>query len=84
MDVPPTAPPGTVVSSGPLSSPSSSYTLREEDGSEAGMQETLAREAWHLHPRGGDSGGLVANIGDVVEVLTNGRYKSIEHRAVVN
>ncbi|KAF8643956.1 hypothetical protein HU200_066594 [Digitaria exilis] len=29
-------------------------------------------------------GALVANIGDVVEVLTNGRYKSIEHRAVVS
>jgi isopenicillin N synthase-like dioxygenase len=29
-------------------------------------------------------GGLVANIGDVIEMLTNGRYKSIEHRAVVN
>ncbi|KAG0546574.1 hypothetical protein BDA96_01G006200 [Sorghum bicolor] len=29
-------------------------------------------------------GALVANVGDVVEVLTNGRYKSIEHRAVVS
>nr|CAB3489242.1 unnamed protein product [Digitaria exilis] len=29
-------------------------------------------------------GALVANVGDVVEMLTNGRYKSIEHRAVVN
>ncbi|CAM0943421.1 unnamed protein product [Alopecurus aequalis] len=29
-------------------------------------------------------GALVANVGDVVEVLTNGRYKSVEHRAVVN
>ncbi|OEL25481.1 Protein SRG1 [Dichanthelium oligosanthes] len=29
-------------------------------------------------------GALVANVGDVIEVLTNGRYKSIEHRAVVN
>uniref|UniRef100_A0A0A9BFT8 Fe2OG dioxygenase domain-containing protein n=1 Tax=Arundo donax TaxID=35708 RepID=A0A0A9BFT8_ARUDO len=29
-------------------------------------------------------GALVANVGDVIEVLTNGKYKSIEHRAVVN
>ncbi|XP_047060715.1 S-norcoclaurine synthase 1-like [Lolium rigidum] len=29
-------------------------------------------------------GALVANVGDVVEVLTNGKYKSVEHRAVVN
>ncbi|KAL6909592.1 hypothetical protein ACP4OV_001873 [Aristida adscensionis] len=29
-------------------------------------------------------GALVANVGDVVEVLSNGRYRSIEHRAVVN
>ncbi|KAF7034231.1 hypothetical protein CFC21_045272 [Triticum aestivum] len=29
-------------------------------------------------------GALVVNVGDVVEVLTNGRYKSVEHRAVVN
>uniref|UniRef100_A0A0D9W1K7 Fe2OG dioxygenase domain-containing protein n=1 Tax=Leersia perrieri TaxID=77586 RepID=A0A0D9W1K7_9ORYZ len=30
------------------------------------------------------AGALVANAGDVIEVLTNGRYKSIEHRAVVD
>lgn len=29
-------------------------------------------------------GALVANVGDVVEVFTNGKYKSVEHRAVVN
>ncbi|KAJ1292635.1 hypothetical protein BS78_01G005000 [Paspalum vaginatum] len=29
-------------------------------------------------------GALVANVGDVIEVLTNGRYRSIEHRAVVH
>ncbi|CAL4915535.1 unnamed protein product [Urochloa decumbens] len=29
-------------------------------------------------------GALVVNIGDVLEVLTNGQYKSIEHRAVIN
>ncbi|CAN6281140.1 unnamed protein product [Urochloa humidicola] len=29
-------------------------------------------------------GALVANVGDVLEVLTNGSYRSIEHRAVVD
>ncbi|XP_078162587.1 S-norcoclaurine synthase 1-like [Carex rostrata] len=29
-------------------------------------------------------GALVVNIGDALEILTNGRYKSIEHRAVIN
>ncbi|TVU31732.1 hypothetical protein EJB05_23430, partial [Eragrostis curvula] len=29
-------------------------------------------------------GALVVNIGDTLEILTNGRYKSIEHRAVIN
>lgn len=28
--------------------------------------------------------GLVVNIGDLLEVMTNGRYKSVEHRAVTN
>ncbi|PKU81506.1 S-norcoclaurine synthase 1-like [Dendrobium catenatum] len=29
-------------------------------------------------------GALIINIGDVMEILTNGRYKSIEHRAIIN
>ncbi|KAJ4811589.1 2-oxoglutarate (2OG) and Fe(II)-dependent oxygenase superfamily protein [Rhynchospora pubera] len=29
-------------------------------------------------------GALIVNIGDALEILTNGRYKSIEHRAVIN
>lgn len=29
-------------------------------------------------------GGLVINIGDMVEVMSNGKYKSIDHRAVAN
>ncbi|RZC46375.1 hypothetical protein C5167_039320 [Papaver somniferum] len=29
-------------------------------------------------------GTLVVNIGDYLEILSNGRYKSVEHRAVVN
>ncbi|KAK7373763.1 hypothetical protein VNO80_07183 [Phaseolus coccineus] len=30
------------------------------------------------------SDALVVNVGDVIEILTNGRYKSVEHRAVTN
>ncbi|KAL6847682.1 hypothetical protein ACP4OV_022470 [Aristida adscensionis] len=29
-------------------------------------------------------GAFVVNVGDIFEIFTNGRYKSIEHRAVVN
>ncbi|KAF8032778.1 hypothetical protein BT93_D1618 [Corymbia citriodora subsp. variegata] len=29
-------------------------------------------------------GALIVNIGDVIEIMSNGQYKSIEHRAVVN
>ncbi|XP_077247205.1 S-norcoclaurine synthase 1-like [Tasmannia lanceolata] len=30
------------------------------------------------------SGALIVNIGDILEILSNGKYKSIEHRAVIN
>ncbi|KAK8598949.1 hypothetical protein V6N13_076892 [Hibiscus sabdariffa] len=29
-------------------------------------------------------GALITNIGDMIEIMSNGEYKSIEHRAVVN
>nr|XP_009387721.2 PREDICTED: S-norcoclaurine synthase 1-like [Musa acuminata subsp. malaccensis] len=29
-------------------------------------------------------GALIANIGDIIEILSNGVYKSIEHRAIIN
>ncbi|CAL9208102.1 unnamed protein product [Musa hybrid cultivar] len=29
-------------------------------------------------------GALIANIGDIIEILSNGMYKSIEHRAIIN
>ncbi|KAL6626306.1 hypothetical protein ACP70R_030032 [Stipagrostis hirtigluma subsp. patula] len=29
-------------------------------------------------------GALIVNIGDILEILSNGRYRSVEHRAVVN
>ncbi|KAL0923747.1 hypothetical protein M5K25_007817 [Dendrobium thyrsiflorum] len=30
------------------------------------------------------AGALIINIGDMMEIMTNGRYKSIEHRAIIN
>ncbi|KAJ8625964.1 hypothetical protein MRB53_019271 [Persea americana] len=30
------------------------------------------------------SGAFIVNVGDVIEILSNGKYKSIEHRAVIN
>ncbi|KAF8379118.1 hypothetical protein HHK36_028547 [Tetracentron sinense] len=30
------------------------------------------------------SGAFIVNIGDVIEIMSNGNYKSIEHRAVIN
>ncbi|XP_006662054.1 2-oxoglutarate-dependent dioxygenase 11-like isoform X2 [Oryza brachyantha] len=29
-------------------------------------------------------GALIVNVGDVLEIITNGKYRSIEHRAVIN
>ncbi|KEH22930.1 2OG-Fe(II) oxygenase family oxidoreductase [Medicago truncatula] len=29
-------------------------------------------------------GALVVNVGDVIEILSNGKYKSVEHRAITN
>ncbi|KAH7659167.1 (S)-norcoclaurine synthase protein [Dioscorea alata] len=30
------------------------------------------------------SGAFIVNIGDIIEIMSNGNYKSIEHRAIVN
>ncbi|CAN6321897.1 unnamed protein product [Urochloa humidicola] len=48
----------------------------------AGLQIRRAEGGWI--PVDPLPGALVANVGDVLEVLTNGRYRSVEHRAVVN
>uniref|UniRef100_A0A804L445 Fe2OG dioxygenase domain-containing protein n=1 Tax=Musa acuminata subsp. malaccensis TaxID=214687 RepID=A0A804L445_MUSAM len=47
-------------------------------------------EGLHIR-KGGDwypvkplPGALIANIGDIVEILSNGVYKSVEHRAIIN
>lgn len=39
-------------------------------------------DGWiHVPPM---KGALVINIGDILQIMSNGRYKSIEHRVVVN
>ncbi|XP_051186370.1 S-norcoclaurine synthase 1-like [Lolium perenne] len=56
-------------------------TLLLQVGSVAGLQ--IRRNGRWL-PVSPLPGALLANVGDVVEVFTNGKYKSVEHRAVVN
>lgn len=59
----------------------SAVTVLQQDMTCAGLQ-VLKGGAWvpvHPFPH-----ALVINLGDTLEVLTNGRYKSVEHRAVTN
>ncbi|KAL6613847.1 hypothetical protein ACP70R_036117 [Stipagrostis hirtigluma subsp. patula] len=59
----------------------SAVTVLQQDAACAGLQ-VLKDGAWVLvHPI---PHALVINLGDTLEVLTNGRYKSVEHRAVTN
>ncbi|KAG2594093.1 hypothetical protein PVAP13_5NG619800 [Panicum virgatum] len=59
----------------------SAVTVLQQDMSCAGLQ-VLKDGAWvPVHPI---PHALVINLGDSLEVLTNGRYKSVEHRAVTN
>ncbi|KAL6839898.1 hypothetical protein ACP4OV_029708 [Aristida adscensionis] len=59
----------------------SAVTVLQQDMSCAGLQ-VRKDGAWvPVHPI---PHALVVNLGDTLEVLTNGRYKSVEHRAVTN
>lgn len=59
----------------------SAVTVLQQDMTCAGLQ-VLKGSAWvPVHPI---PHALVINLGDTLEVLTNGRYKSVEHRAVTN
>ncbi|KAJ1286996.1 hypothetical protein BS78_03G395900 [Paspalum vaginatum] len=59
----------------------SAVTVLQQDMSCAGLQ-VLKDGAWvPVHPI---PHALVINLGDTLEVLTNGRYKSVEHRAVTS
>uniref|UniRef100_A0ACD5XK14 Uncharacterized protein n=1 Tax=Avena sativa TaxID=4498 RepID=A0ACD5XK14_AVESA len=59
----------------------SAVTVLQQDAGRVGLQVRRG-DAWvpvHPVPR-----ALVINLGDSLEVLTNGRYKSVEHRAVTS
>ncbi|KAK3162954.1 hypothetical protein QOZ80_1BG0095790 [Eleusine coracana subsp. coracana] len=59
----------------------SAVTVLQQDMSCAGLQ-VVKDGAWvPVHPI---PHALVINLGDTLEVLTNGRYKSVEHRAVTS
>ncbi|PON90837.1 Isopenicillin N synthase [Trema orientale] len=62
-------------------SDTSTITILAQDGNVAGLQ-IRHQEGWV--PVEPIPNALVVNIGDVIEILSNGKYKSIEHRAVTN
>uniref|UniRef100_A0A0E0N7B7 Fe2OG dioxygenase domain-containing protein n=1 Tax=Oryza rufipogon TaxID=4529 RepID=A0A0E0N7B7_ORYRU len=60
----------------------SAVTVLQQDAAFAGLQVLRGGGGWvAVHPV---PGALVVNVGDTLEVLTNGRYKSVEHRAVAS
>lgn len=59
----------------------SALTVLQQDTGSVGLQ-VLKGNTWV--PVDPIAGALVVNVGDTIEVLTNGKYKSVEHRAVTN
>ncbi|MQL71540.1 hypothetical protein Taro_003858 [Colocasia esculenta] len=59
----------------------SALTVLQQDARSAGLQ---VRKGGAWVPVIPVPGALVINIGDTIEVLTNGKYKSVEHRAVTH
>ncbi|KAJ0977695.1 hypothetical protein J5N97_013169 [Dioscorea zingiberensis] len=77
---PPCSRPDLVLGLSPHSD-GSAITVLQQDTNSVGLQ-ILKDNAWiPVHPV---HNALVINLGDTLEVLTNGRYKSIEHRVVTN
>ncbi|XP_073139049.1 protein LATERAL BRANCHING OXIDOREDUCTASE 1-like [Henckelia pumila] len=73
--------PDLVLGLSPHSDGSALTVLQQGKGSSVGLQ-ILKHNTWiPVHPV---PNALVINIGDTIEVLTNGRYKSVEHRAVTH
>ncbi|MED6160370.1 hypothetical protein PIB30_050880 [Stylosanthes scabra] len=73
--------PDLVMGLSPHSDGSALTVLQQAKGSPVGLQ-ILKDGLWmpvHTLPN-----ALVINIGDTIEVVTNGKYKSAEHRAVAN
>ncbi|XP_027929398.1 protein SRG1-like [Vigna unguiculata] len=62
-------------------SDTSTITLLMQDDDVTGLE---IRHGGGWVPVAPISDALVVNVGDVIEILTNGKYKSVEHRAVTN
>ncbi|XP_062108609.1 protein SRG1 [Humulus lupulus] len=78
---PPCSRPDLVLGLSPHSDGSALTVLQESKGSSVGLQIFKDNKWVSVQPI---SNALVVNIGDTIEVLTNGRYKSVEHRAVTH
>ncbi|KAL3505758.1 hypothetical protein ACH5RR_031140 [Cinchona calisaya] len=73
--------PDLVLGLSPHSDGSALTVLQQGKGSPVGLQ--IFKDN-HWVPVQPIPNALVINIGDTIEVLTNGRYKSVEHRAVAH
>ncbi|XP_042475627.1 protein SRG1 [Macadamia integrifolia] len=78
---PPCSRPDLVLGLSPHSDGSALTVLQQGKGSPVGLQ-ILKDNTWV--PVQPVPNALVINIGDTIEVLTNGKYKSVEHRAVTH
>ncbi|KAF8394536.1 hypothetical protein HHK36_020747 [Tetracentron sinense] len=78
---PPCSRPDLVLGLSPHSDGSAITVLQQGKGSSVGLQ-ILKDNIWV--PVQPVPNALVINIGDTLEVLTNGKYKSVEHRAVTH
>ncbi|KAL9262005.1 Feruloyl CoA ortho-hydroxylase F6H1-3-like protein [Drosera capensis] len=57
----------------------STFTILHQDNVGELYVRDLDGESWiHVH------GAIVINVGDVLQIMSNGRYKSIEHRVAAN
>ncbi|KAL5996035.1 hypothetical protein ACLOJK_026108 [Asimina triloba] len=77
---PPCSRPDLVLGLSPHSD-GSALTVLQQDTDAVGLQILKDGEWVSVHPI---TNALVINIGDTLEVLTNGKYQSVEHRAVTN
>ncbi|KAK9748876.1 hypothetical protein RND81_02G087200 [Saponaria officinalis] len=76
---PPCDEPNLVLGTGPHCDPTSLTVLYQDD---VGGLEVFVQDKWQsIEPR---ADALVINIGDTLMAMTNGKYKSCLHRAVVN
>jgi len=78
---PPCPRPDLVMGLSPHSDGSAITVLQQGNGSSVGLQILKDNKWVSIRPL---PNALVINTGDTIQVLTNGKYKSVEHRAVTN